>query len=94
MSFTTESKKQNRMPILDGQIIIRGDKTFTSSAYCKLTFSGVQTHFGDFLPSTCKFGITLVLIDACEFAQVDWITQWISLSKGNFLKKWLPWGFY
>ena len=71
MSFTTESKKQNRMPILDGQIIIRGDKTFTSSAYCKLTFSGVQTHFGDFLPSSCMFGITLVLIDACEFAQVD-----------------------
>ena len=55
MSFTTKNKKQNGMHFLDVQII-REDKTFTTSAYhCKLTFSGVYTHFDSFLPYTYKF---------------------------------------
>ena len=54
MSFTFEREKQNRMSFLD-RTIIREDKTFTTSVYCKPTFSGVYTHFGSFLPSTYKF---------------------------------------
>ena len=40
MSFTIESEEQNRMSFLDLQIICV-DKTFTTSVYCKPTFSGV-----------------------------------------------------
>ena len=70
MPFTIESEKQNRMSILDVQII-REDKTFTTSAYRKPTFSGAYTHFDSFLPSTYKLVLfTYSLIDPCEFAQV------------------------
>ena len=30
---------------------------FVITAYCKTTFSGVYTHFENFLPSTHKFGM-------------------------------------
>ena len=38
ISFRIEDEKQNIMPFLDVQII-REDKTFTTSVYCKRTFS-------------------------------------------------------
>ena len=56
ITFTTECEKQNRMSFLDIAIIPE-NKTFTTSVYCKPTFSGVYTHFDSFLPSTYKFGI-------------------------------------
>ena len=55
MSFTIENEKQNRMSFVDVQNV-REDKTFTTSVYHEPTFSGASTHFGSFLPSTCKFG--------------------------------------
>ena len=61
MSFTIESEKQNRMSFLD-IAIIREDKTFTTSVYHKPTFSGVYTHFENFLPSTYKFGSVYALV--------------------------------
>ena len=64
MSFIIENEKQNRMFFLYVQII-REDKTFTTSAYCKPTFSGVYTHFDSFLPSTCKFGAVYTLTYRC-----------------------------
>ena len=36
--------------------IIREDKTFTTSAYRRRTFSGVYTHCDSFLQSTYRFG--------------------------------------
>ena len=54
MSFTFERENQNRMSFLD-ITIIREDKTFTTSIYCKPTFSGDYTHFDSFLPSSYKF---------------------------------------
>ena len=42
MFFTIECEKQNRMSFLDTEIISE-DKTFTTSAYHKATFSGVQS---------------------------------------------------
>ena len=42
MFFTIECEKQNRMSFLDIEIISE-DKTFTTSAYHKATFSGVQS---------------------------------------------------
>ena len=55
MSFTNEREKQNRISFLDTAIIPK-DKEFTTSVYCKPTFSGVFTHFDSFLPSAYKFG--------------------------------------
>ena len=55
MSFTIEREKQNRISFLDIAITPE-DKAFTTSVYCKPTFSGVFTHFDSFLPSTYKFG--------------------------------------
>ena len=63
-SFTIEREKQNRMSFLDIEII-HEDKTFTTSVYCKPTFSGVYTHFDSFLPSTYKFGTVYTLVYRC-----------------------------
>ena len=64
MSFTIEGEKQNRMSFLDVRII-HEDKTFTTSVYCKPTFSGVYTHYDSFLPSTYKFGTVYTLAYRC-----------------------------
>ena len=64
MSFIIESEKQNRMSFLDVQII-REDKTFINSICRKLTFSGVYTHFGSFLPSTYNFGTVYAFFYRC-----------------------------
>ena len=71
MSFTTENEKQNRMSFLDVQNICK-DKTFTTSAYCKLTFSGVYTHFDSFLPSTFKFSTVYTLACRCFQTCSSW----------------------
>ena len=60
MSFAIENEKQSRMTFLDVQII-REDKAFTTSAYRKPTFSGVYSHFGNFLLYTCEFGTVYAL---------------------------------
>ena len=50
----------SRMSFLDVEIN-RGDKIFTTSVYCKPTFSGVYTQFDSFLPSAYKFGSVYTL---------------------------------
>ena len=52
------------MSCLDVQII-REDKTFATSVYCKPTFSGVYTHFDSFLQSTYEFGTVYTLTYKC-----------------------------
>ena len=70
MSLAIENEKQNRMFILDVQII-REDKTFTTSVYHKPTVSGVYTHFDSFLPSTYKFCTVCTLVYRfSEYGQV------------------------
>ena len=64
ISFTIESEKQNRISFLGIQII-REDKTFTTSVYRTLTFSGVYTRFDSFLPSTYEFGTVYILAYRC-----------------------------
>ena len=64
MSFTIESEKQSRMCFLAVQII-REDETFTTSFYRKPTFSGVYTHFDNFLPFPYKFGTVYTLAYKC-----------------------------
>ena len=70
MSFTIENEKQNRVSFFDVQIICE-DKTFTTSVYCKPTFSRVYTHFDNFFPSTYNLVLfTNSVIVASEYAQV------------------------
>ena len=64
ISFTIEREKQNKMSFLD-IAIIREDKIFTTSVYCKPIFSGVYTHFDSFLPFTYKFGTVYTLAYRC-----------------------------
>ena len=69
MSFTIENEKQDRMFFFDVQIICE-DKTFTTSVYCKRTFSG-DIHI---LTAFYRLPISLVLfthslIDASKYAQ-------------------------
>ena len=70
--------------------IIREDKTFTTSAYRKPTFSDVYTHFDSFLPSTYKFGYTL----AYRYFRIcsSWIKLYNELVclKETFLKNGYP----
>ena len=44
ISFTTENEKHNKMSFLDVNII-RGQSKFTTSVYCKTTFSEIYTYF-------------------------------------------------
>ena len=59
------------MSFLDVQII-RENKTFTTSVYCKPTFSGVDTHFDSFLPSNYKFGTAYALAYRCLQILSSW----------------------
>ena len=53
MRFTSETKNKILILFLD-IIISRGNKKFTTSVYCKPTFSGVFTNFGSFIPKSYK----------------------------------------
>ena len=56
MSFTIETKQNNKMSFL-GDIIVREQDKFITSVYRKPTFSGVYTHFNSFLRDTWKIGM-------------------------------------
>ena len=82
MSFTTEREKQNRMSFLDIPIICE-DKTFTTSVYRKPIFSGVYTHFDNFLPSTYKVGTVYTLVYRCFRI----CSSWSKLHNNYFIYK-------
>ena len=71
MSFIIENEKQNRMSFLNLQII-REDKTFTTSAYRKPTFSGVYTHLDRFSPFTYEFPTVYTLAYRCLQIRSSW----------------------
>ena len=64
ISFTIENEKDNRMPFLDVNIIREKGKS-TTSVYRKPTFSGVYTHFDNFLPSSNKMDMLHTLLYRC-----------------------------
>ena len=55
MSFSSKKEKK-KMSLSDSEISQENGK-FVTTAYCKTTFSGVYTHFENFLPSTHKLGM-------------------------------------
>ena len=71
MSFTIESEKQKRLSFLDVHISHEAE-TFTTSVYCKPTFSGVYTHFYSFLQSTYNFGTVYALAYRCSRICSSW----------------------
>ena len=75
MSFSMETGKENKLSFLDVEVIYEQDK-FTTSIYQKLTFSGVYSNLGSFLPSVYKFAMvyTLQFIDVFAFAQIEHIS--------------------
>ena len=82
------------MLFLDVQIS-REDKTFTTSVYCKPTFSGVYTHFDNFLPSAYKFGTVYILTYRCLQLCSSWtkLHNELVCLKEIFLKNGYPENF-
>ena len=60
MRFTSETKSKIPISFLD--IISRGNNKFTTSVYCKPTFSGVFTNFGSFIPNSYKYNFLFNLL--------------------------------
>ena len=82
------------MSFLDIQII-REDKTFTTSVFRKLTFSGVYTHFDSFLLSTYKSGTIYTLAYRCLRIFCSWTILYNELVclKDIFFKNGYPGDF-
>ena len=80
ISFTIENEKDNRMTFLDVDIIREKDK-FTTSVYRKPTFSGIYTHFDNFLPSSNKIGVLYTLLFRCFRICSDWTNFHLELVK-------------
>ena len=78
--FTIENEKGNRMSFLDVNIIREKDK-FTTSVYCKPTFSGIYTHFDSFLPSSNKIDILHALLYRCFRISSKWTKLHLELVK-------------
>ena len=80
ISFTTENEKDNRMSLLDVNII-RGKGKFTTSVYRKSTFSKICTHFDSFVPSSNKIGLLHTLLYRCFRICTDWSEFHLELVK-------------
>ena len=61
IKFTSEKETNNKLSFLDIEIS-RGKNQFITSVYCKLTFSGVFSHFDSFIPRGYKFNLVSTLI--------------------------------
>ena len=62
MPFTIETEQNNKMLLLDVNVI-REQGKFITSVYRKPTFSGVYTHFESFLPDTYKISVIYTLVN-------------------------------
>ena len=61
MSFSMETEGQNKFSFLDIEVIRKQGK-FSTTIYCRPTFSGVYCNFGSFLLSDYKFGMVYTLV--------------------------------
>ena len=58
ITFTSEIENENSISFLD----IRDNNKFTTLVYRKLTFSGVFTNFGSFIPKSYKYNLLFTLL--------------------------------
>ena len=56
-----ETEKENKLSFINVEIIRKQGK-FTTTVYCKPTFSGAYRNFESFLPSVYKFGLVYTLV--------------------------------
>ena len=61
MSFSMEAERQNQFSFLDIEVIPEQGK-FTTTTYCKPTFSCVYSNSESLLPSACKIGMIYTLL--------------------------------
>ena len=78
--LTIENEKGNRVSVLDINIIREKDK-FTSSDDRKPTFSRINSHFDNFLPSSNKIGLLHKLFYRCFEICSDWTKFHLELVK-------------
>ena len=71
MSFAMQTERQNNFSFLDIEVI-REQGKFSTTIYCKPTFSGVHCNFESFLPSVYKFGMVYTLVHKCFLICSDW----------------------
>ena len=77
------NKKNGKLSFLDIEVS-RGKGKFVTTVYREPTFSGVYTHFGNFLSTVFKFGMVYTLGYCCFKICSDWTK---SHEKLNFLKQ-------
>ena len=61
MKFTFKKEQDNCFNFLDVKVI-REDNVFTTSVYCKTSFSGVYPHFDSYMPLSYKFSLLATII--------------------------------
>ena len=83
LSFSTERERQNKFSFLDIEVICKEGK-FSTTIYCKPTFSGVYGNFESFLTSVYRFGIVYTLVYRCFHICSNWKKFHAELT---FLKK-------
>ena len=70
MSFSMESKKENKLSFLDIEVI-REQGKFITTIYRKPFFGGVYSNFESVLPSVYKFDMVYTLVfNVFAFAQI------------------------
>ena len=77
------NKKNGKLSFLDIEVS-RGKGKFVTTVYREPTFSGVYTHFGNFLPTEYRFGTVYTLGYCCFKICSDWTKYHEKL---NFLKQ-------
>ena len=71
MSLSMETERRNRFSFLDIEVI-REQGKFSTTIYCKPTFSGVYSNFESFLPSVYELGMVYTLVYRCFCICSDW----------------------
>ena len=71
MSFSMETKRENKFSFVDVEVIRKQGK-FTTTIYGKPTFSGIYSNLESFLPSVNKFGMVYTLVYRCFCICSDW----------------------
>ena len=61
ISFTSELEKDGKLPFFDIEIS-RSNGKFSTSFYCKPTFTGLFTHFHSFIPRAYKCDLVSCLL--------------------------------
>ena len=94
MSFTIETKQNNKISFLDVNVI-REQGKFITNVYRKPSFCGVYTHFDSFISDTYKIGMIYTLVNRCFRICSNWsmFHQQLILLREIFQKNGYPENF-